>query len=100
MNSPKYTLGFSPRAASELEQAALWYEEQRKGLGSEFMRAAEAIFASIQRTPMLYPEIHGSARRALLKRFPFGIIFEEHGDVLVVLSVFHLRRRPEAFGKP
>lgn len=97
MDSTKFHFGLTPRATSELERAAFWYEEQRKGLGSEFMNAVEAVFASIQRTPMLYPKIHGEARRALIKRFPFGIVFELFDRTIVVLSIFHLKRRPEVF---
>ena len=95
----QYKFGLTPRAGAELGHASNWYEEQRKGLGTEFMLAVEAAFESVKRTPMLYPKIIGDARRVLVKRFPFGIIFELFDDTIVILSIFHLKRRPESFGR-
>lgn len=45
---------YSEEAAYELEAAAHWYEENRPGLGSEFIMSLEAVLASIRRTPQLY----------------------------------------------
>ena len=50
-------LRFSSPAANELGAAAAWYEEQAKGLGSEFLRSVEISLASIRRSPLLFPII-------------------------------------------
>ena len=93
-------LRFSEEAADELEAAAHWYEEQRRGLGSEFIRTVEARLDSIQRTPQLYPCIYReNVRRALLKRFPYGLIFRDLSNRIEIISVFHLRRDPAKLTK-
>jgi len=38
-----------PEASAELEDAALWYESQRVGLGLEFLRAVDATLELIGR---------------------------------------------------
>ncbi len=88
---------YSEEAASELEAAAHWYEESRPGLGSEFVLSIEAALASILRTPQLYAQAHRSdVRRALIKRFPYGLFFRVKDDWIEIVSVFHLRRNPKA----
>lgn len=42
-------------AEADLANAFLWYEQQTAGLGVEFRRAVDARFASIVRSPELYP---------------------------------------------
>ena len=97
--SDSYIISFRPEAERELREAAFWYEERRKGLGSAFMLTVDAAISSIQPTPMLYPKIYGSKRRARLKTFPYGIFFEIEGNVIVILGVYHARRNPNKLKK-
>ena len=94
MSITKYTIYFSEEASAEVEAATYWYEEQRKGVGSEFMIALEAVLASVQRSPMLFPVAHRDVRRARLKRFPYGVFFRIKKDEIEIVSVFHSRRDP------
>ena len=90
----KYILKFLPLAEEELSQTALWYEEQRKGLGSRFMTAVEAVIESVKRTPMLFTTVHKNIRRARIKRFPYGVFFEIDGNQVIVSAIYHARRDP------
>lgn len=84
---------FSVEASTELEAAMWWYEEQRRGLGQQFLLSLEASLDSIIRTPQLYPILYkDNIRRALLKRFPYGIIFREKEERIEVISIFHSSR--------
>src|SRR5580698_9861737 len=84
-----------PAAESELTEAYQWYEAQRQGLGSEFLFSIEAALALIQRTPELHPLIHKPIRRALIRRFPFGIFYVVQEDAIHDLAVFHGKRNPK-----
>ena len=86
-----------PEAKADIADAYLWYEDQSFGLGMEFLRCVEVALLSIQRSPLIYPVVHETYRRALLRRFPFAIFFEidEPGDRHVVYSVFHCSQNPE-----
>lgn len=59
-----------PAAAADIEQAFLWYEERRPGLGDEFLVAVQRALDNITAHPARYPVIHRDARRVLLRRFP------------------------------
>jgi plasmid stabilization system protein ParE len=84
-------------AETDLASAYDWYEDQSPGLGAEFVRAVDAVFAAAQRTPASYPVVRGRTRRALLRRFPYGVFFTATDDEVVVLAVVHSRRHPRVW---
>lgn len=90
---------FSAKASKEMEAAAIWYEEQGRGLGSEFVRAIDVALAKITRTPMLYTIALDDIRRCLLKKFPFGIFFSIESEQILIVSIFHSRRNPKRLKK-
>lgn len=61
-----YRLTISDRAAAEIGEAYEWYEEQRPGLGLEFLEALDAQFQAIVQSPQLFAQTHRGIRRALL----------------------------------
>ena len=85
---------FRRAAKSELEDAAVWYDEQRFGLGEEFIIEIEQADANAAAAPQRYPFVFGDIRRIVARRFPFSIYFRIRSDALVVLAVFHGRRNP------
>jgi toxin ParE1/3/4 len=86
---------FKPDAAAEAEAAFFWYEDRSPGLGTEFMLALEACLARIQRHPDAFPIAHEGLRRALLRRFPYGVFYLSAGAQVTVYAVFHAKRDPE-----
>ncbi|HEX8073314.1 MAG TPA: type II toxin-antitoxin system RelE/ParE family toxin [Pyrinomonadaceae bacterium] len=89
-----YRVIIRPEAAAEVEEAFRWHEERSEGLGLEFLRAADACVAAVQRNPAAYPVMHGPARRALLRKFPYAIFYLVEDDAIIVLACFHIRRSP------
>jgi plasmid stabilization system protein ParE len=81
-------------AEDDVEAAFTWYEEQRPGLGSEFLLAVEAGLAAIQRDAELYPTVYKRARRCLLRRFPYALFFVIDAAVVEVIACTHARRHP------
>jgi len=86
-------------AKQELEAAAAWYEERRRGLGLEFIAEIDFVFGAVARSPSrfpLYPRIAPElgVRRALARRFPYSIAFIDFPELIRVLAVAHERRRP------
>jgi len=85
---------FRRAAKNELEEAAVWYDEKRTGLGEEFILEIEEAIANAANSPQRYPVILDDVRRTVTRRFPFSVYFRIRSDVLVVLAVFHGRRNP------
>ena len=89
-----FDLRLFPEAEQDLLDAATWYEGQRQGLGHEFLDEILRAFADIADTPLMYPEVHRDIRRALLRRFPFGVFFRIESRSITVLAVMHASRDP------
>lgn len=95
----KYTIIIRPEAEIELQDACLWYEEQSKGLGLEFIRCIDVALSSIMSSPLMYAEIYKNIRRVLIRRFPFGIFYIFEQNKIIVLAVFHAKRNPKHWQK-
>jgi len=82
-------------AEADLAEAFQWYEQQVRGLGDQFLLCVDAVMASIERNPPLYPVVHrGVIRRALTRRFPYGVFFAEGERSVSVIAVAHVKRNP------
>ncbi|MEE8169365.1 MAG: type II toxin-antitoxin system RelE/ParE family toxin [Phycisphaerae bacterium] len=92
-----HQIRFRPEAEQELADALDWYESQRLGLGDELVLCVEQALDRIVENPEHFPVVHGSIRRALMRRFPYGVHYVMQGDDIVVLAVFHARRDPQAW---
>jgi hypothetical protein len=68
-----YRLLIRPEAEFDLAAAYRWYEEKDAGLGDEFLRTVEASLRGIQKDPQTHQKIYKEIRRALTRRFPYGI---------------------------
>jgi plasmid stabilization system protein ParE len=80
-----------PRARLQIAEATDWYDTQAPGRGDECLHAIEEVINSIGRNPYQY---RGELRRAVLRRFPYLIIYAISGDEVVVLRCVHARRDP------
>lgn len=81
-------------ALAEFEEAAVWYEERRPGLGEEFINEMEQAVTSAAAAPLRCPTVLRDIRRTVARRFPYSVYFRTRGDALIVLAVFHGRRDP------
>ena len=87
----------APEAEADMRAAFVWYEEQRPGLGEEFLLAVEAAFATVERSPESLPVVRGQLRRAIVRRFPYGVFSIAEDDAIHVLAVLHAKRDPEVW---
>ena len=84
-----------PAAAGDIEQAFGWYEEQRPGLGREFLDALRETVNVVREHPEAFPVLHRGARRALVRRrFPYGLFYRLEGGTIVIVACLHVRRDP------
>jgi toxin ParE1/3/4 len=95
----KRTVRLLEVASEEAVEAAGWYEGERPGLGAEFHRALETAlgllegeFAPVMPVPGALGE--RGAKRLILNRFPFDVVFQDRGQEIVVLAVAHHSRQP------
>jgi toxin ParE1/3/4 len=79
----------------DIEQALHWYEDQRAGLGRDWVVEIRAVFSRLPHAAFRYSVRFDGIRRVNLKRFPYAVFYEIEGDEIRVLGVLHVRRRHE-----
>jgi plasmid stabilization system protein ParE len=86
-----------PAAVADLRQAYRWYEAERRGLGEEFLSEVRTSIANVVNAPGAYAVVHRDTRRALVRRFPYGLFFRTIEDTVVFIACYHLHRRPASW---
>lgn len=89
-----YRLISEPQADLDIEAAFDWYENERPGLGLEFLDELRASYGRIADGPLKYQDLRGGIRRALLRRFPYAVYFAVEGEVAVILTVLRASEDP------
>jgi len=75
----------------------IWYEEQRAGLGIDFLNCIEGVFKRIRDTPTIHAVVYDNVRQTLVNRFPYVVCYTVEGDCVCVVAVFHGQRDPDAW---
>ncbi len=81
-------------AKTEMDESIAWYENQREQLGLEFAVEIDRTLENISRNPIQFSLIRGEVRRALLRRFPYGVHYILEENRVVVIGIFHFKRDP------
>jgi plasmid stabilization system protein ParE len=87
---------FLPEAKAEFDDASDWYERKQTALGAAFVARVRAVLHRISHNPRMHGTVHGEVRKALVRRFPYIVLYledEDAGEVLII-SVFHTSRDP------
>jgi plasmid stabilization system protein ParE len=81
-------------AKQEMDESIAWYENQRAQLGLELAVPINRTLQNISQSPKQFPLTGREVRRALVRRFPYGVHYVIENDRVVVLAVFHVKRNP------
>lgn len=88
------SIKFAKEASDEFRHSVEWYETAAKGLGLRFTDEIDSAIERIRLNPELYQIIIKSIRRIQVNRFPYSIFYKIEGDVLIILRIFHNKRKP------
>lgn len=94
-----YSLDFLPAVEDEIIDASLWYENKKEGLGLDFLLSVEATLHSIRRDPLHFQTVHKNTRRAMTKRFPYGIFFILEDQTITILATISFHCHPAKWQK-
>jgi plasmid stabilization system protein ParE len=85
---------FTPAARADLNSALDWYDTHAPHVAPQFRDALRATLARIAQNPKQFPVEYRQTRRALLRRFPYFVVFREIEGNIYVIAVFHTSRDP------
>jgi plasmid stabilization system protein ParE len=91
----KQTIVLTDGAQQEIINAFNYYESAQAGIGAMFINYLESTFNSISTNPKGFKKISSKSRQAVVRKFPFIVIYEAIDDQIVILAVFHTSRKPK-----
>ncbi len=86
---------YTDRALTEIDLGILWYEEQKRGLGSDFLDCVEAAVKNISKNPKMYQKRYSHFRGCPIRRFPYSIFYTIENFEIIIHSVFDNRQDPQ-----
>jgi hypothetical protein len=84
-------------AQAELAEAVAYYDSKEPRRGSQFAEEVKRTIERILQYPEAWSLISKRTRRCRTNKFPYGIIYQIRGDVLLIVAVMHLHREPTAW---
>ena len=84
----------TPEARDDVLQAATWYRDRSVRSAENFLLAVSVALARIDEQPTACRIVHveTGARRALLRKFPYRVLYLIDGNTAVVFAVMHHAR--------
>jgi len=89
-----YNLSIRKEAEADIAEAYQYYEDCRPNLGSTFLICIDETISRIERNPRQNRVIGKDIRRALVKRFTYGVFYTLNRHEIIILAVAHARRNP------
>jgi plasmid stabilization system protein ParE len=68
---------------------------RRSGETPEFLAAVRSQLDVVAEHPEQCPEVHRRTRRALLRRFPYSLLYRVEPGAILLVAVFHAKRDPK-----
>ena len=93
MNS-LFSIQFTSLAKEEYIAAFQYYESKQIGLGKQLELELDLMITQLSKNPLLYQQKYKTYREALLKKFPYFLVYEIIEKQVIIYSFFHTSRNP------
>lgn len=89
-----YYIFITEKAELEYYDVYWYYEEKQSGLGASYEHETDTMLKTIKKNHLLFQRKYKQFREALMKKFPYFVVYEIIQDEIVVHSFFHTSRNP------
>ena len=90
-----YTLQPISGVDDDISNAVEWYENKQSGLGLKFIEDWENTVSFILSNPLAFSVKRKTFRQAVLKNFPYLIVYEIMNDLIVIYAVVSSKQHPK-----
>lgn len=88
----KYILDIKISAKAGVLDAFEYYEEIKEGVGKRFLDYWETHIGLIKENPLLFQKKYKDFRQALIKPYPYHIIYKIENNMIAVYKVIYAGR--------
>lgn len=88
---------YHPAIGSELAENRDYYNDRSQHLGDDFVNEFERHVLRNAAIPTRWMVVRGDTRRALMKRFPYVILFRVIVDAVIRITVIKHERRHASY---
>jgi plasmid stabilization system protein ParE len=90
-----------PIAKRDIQEAALWYDKRKKGLGKKFTASIRQKMNLLKTHPFSTSIRYDEIRTAVLDIFPYMMHYsvDESKKIILISAVLHTSRNPDIWGK-
>lgn len=88
---------FLTAAENDLTDIILYYNQQQQNLGYEFSDEVKRALLRISDYPNAWPKLSRNTRRTQVNRFPYGIIYQDRTDKILIIAVMNLHSEPNSW---
>jgi plasmid stabilization system protein ParE len=85
---------FHPEAQDEYQVALIWYQARSPQAAARFEAEVERVLGSVAANPGMFPVYDDEHRFAMLRRFPYSVVYRMQPGQVYVVAVAHSRRSP------
>lgn len=86
---------FHPLAQQELIDAVAYYENQKPGLGQDYLKEVENAVKFLTQYPKASYKVSASVHRLNLPKFPYFLLYSLVEDTQIrILAIAHHKRKP------
>jgi len=89
---PNSKVRFTIDALEDIRELRQWYRKRNPRLVDVIDLELRRLTTAIAQRPLSYPIVHHPYRRALLRKFPYMILFEQEENRSLVFACMHTRR--------
>ena len=83
------TLRYDWQFPDDLAMAISWYSDYSAELANRFRESVQTSLESIRLLPESFTLVEGSQRGAMLRGFPWMIVYSEESDVILIVRIIH-----------
>jgi plasmid stabilization system protein ParE len=85
---------FHPEAQAEYDAAIAWYQARSPRASMRFEAEVGRVLGVIVHGPEMYPNYDADHRFAVLRRFPYSIVYQVQAGQAHIVAVAHSSRSP------
>lgn len=84
-------------AEQEAADAVDYYNGLYPPFGHEFAEELKNTLSRIETYPNAWPLLSQRARRCIMNKFPYSLIYQVRQDYILVLAIMHMKRDPKSW---